>query len=120
VSIHDTEISDHQGSGVTVLNEGSSATIVHSAVTDAPAPVDRRDRVRGGRVTRSTFSGNDCREPDPDCGRFLQRDRACGHRCAASADTKAVLDGVRIKRTSGAPVRTFECCGFTAEATVRP
>jgi hypothetical protein len=31
-----------------------------------------------------------------------------------------VLDGARIKRTSGAPVRTFECCGFTAEATVRP
>lgn len=39
---------------------------------------------------------------------------------AASADTKTVLDGPRIKRTSGAPVRTFEWCGFTATATVQP
>lgn len=39
---------------------------------------------------------------------------------AASADTKAVFDGPRIKRTSGAAVRTFEWCGFTATATVRP
>ncbi|MFD8001615.1 hypothetical protein [Streptomyces mirabilis] len=39
---------------------------------------------------------------------------------AASADTKAVFDGPRIKRTFGAPVRTFEWCGFTATATVQP
>ncbi|MEV4450361.1 MULTISPECIES: hypothetical protein [Streptomyces] len=39
---------------------------------------------------------------------------------AASADAKTVLDGPRIKRTSGAPVRTFEWCGFTATATGQP
>jgi Right handed beta helix region len=33
---------------------------------------------------------------------------------AASADTEATLDGVKIAGTSGAPVREFECCGFTA------
>ncbi|MCX4823208.1 right-handed parallel beta-helix repeat-containing protein [Streptomyces sp. NBC_01142] len=39
---------------------------------------------------------------------------------AASVDTNAVLDDVRITRTSAAPVQTFECCGFTATATVQP
>ncbi|MFF2513961.1 hypothetical protein [Streptomyces sp. NPDC058086] len=158
VSIHDTEISDYQGSGVTVLNEGSSATIVDSAVTGHPRrPTDGIGFVSGavGRVPRSTVSGNDCREPDPDCGpdffsetqhagivastpgTVVRDDRLAGNGpftvrndrieggvggvavVAASADTQAVLDGVRVKRTSGAPVRTFECCGFTATATVR-
>ncbi|WP_406165081.1 hypothetical protein [Streptomyces sp. NBC_00996] len=39
---------------------------------------------------------------------------------AASVDTSAVPDGVLITRRSGAPVQTFECCGFTAMATVKP
>jgi hypothetical protein len=33
---------------------------------------------------------------------------------AAFADTHAELDHVRITRTEGARVQTFECCGFTA------
>lgn len=33
---------------------------------------------------------------------------------AAFADTTAILDKVKIAGTSGAPVQTFECCGFTA------
>ena len=33
---------------------------------------------------------------------------------AAFADTLAVLDHVKIARTSGPPVQEFECCGFTA------
>jgi hypothetical protein len=33
---------------------------------------------------------------------------------AASANTQAVLDHVKITGTSGAPVQKFECCGFTA------
>ncbi|MFK0025025.1 hypothetical protein [Streptomyces sp. NPDC090798] len=36
VPIHDTEISDYQGSDVTVLNDRSSATIVDSTVTGHP------------------------------------------------------------------------------------
>ena len=39
---------------------------------------------------------------------------------AASADTRAVLDHVKIARTSGAPVQKFECCGFTATTIVWP
>ncbi|WP_374774005.1 right-handed parallel beta-helix repeat-containing protein [Streptomyces sp. NBC_01310] len=39
---------------------------------------------------------------------------------ATEVDTNAVLEGVKITRTSGAPVQTFECCGFTATATVKP
>ena len=33
---------------------------------------------------------------------------------AAFADALATLDKVKISGTSGAPVQTFECCGFTA------
>lgn len=33
---------------------------------------------------------------------------------AAFADTKVVLNQVKIDGTSGAPVQEFECCGFTA------
>lgn len=189
VSIHDTEISDYQGSAVTVLNEGSSATVTDSTVTGHPRlSTDGIGFVAGaaGRVTRNTISGNDCREPDPFCGpdffgetqhagvvtstpgTVVEHNRLVGNHIgiyaiggsdtvghnditrssyfgtalqdgsftvrgdridggvggvavvAASADTKAVLDGVRIGRTSGAPVRTFECCGFTATVTVRP
>ncbi|MFB7178843.1 nitrous oxide reductase family maturation protein NosD [Streptomyces sp. NPDC056257] len=39
---------------------------------------------------------------------------------ASVVDTNAVLEGVKITQTSGAPVQTFECCGFTATATVKP
>ncbi|MGW6143087.1 hypothetical protein ACWFRM_27975 [Streptomyces sp. NPDC055144] len=183
VTIHDTKISDYQGSGVTVLNEGSSATIVDSAVTGHPRlSTDGIGFVAGavGRVTRSTVSDNDCREPDPLCGpdffgetqhvgilagsagTVVKGNRLAGNHIgiyavggsdsighnditrssyfgmalqdgsftvrkdrieggvavvAASADTKALLDGVRIKRTSGAQVRIFECCGFTATVT---
>ncbi|MEV7520991.1 hypothetical protein [Streptomyces sp. NPDC091371] len=39
---------------------------------------------------------------------------------ATEVDTNAVLEGVKITQTSGVPVQTFECCGFTATATVNP
>jgi hypothetical protein len=39
---------------------------------------------------------------------------------ATSANTAAQLDHVRIARTSGTPVQTIECCGFTATATRNP
>jgi hypothetical protein len=39
---------------------------------------------------------------------------------AASTDTTATLDRVRIARTSGAPVQPFECCGFTATVIQNP
>lgn len=35
---------------------------------------------------------------------------------AAFADTRAVLNGVKIGDTSGKPLRKFECCGFQATA----
>ncbi|MFF3210011.1 hypothetical protein ACFYYB_05070 [Streptomyces sp. NPDC002886] len=39
---------------------------------------------------------------------------------ASAVDTDAVLDGVKITQTADAPVRTFECCGFSTKATVNP
>ena len=33
---------------------------------------------------------------------------------AAFADAQAVLDHEKIGATAGAPVQTFQCCGFTA------
>ncbi len=71
VTIHESEISDYQGSAVTVLNQGSSATIVNSTVTGHPRlSTDGIGFIAGaaGRVTGNTISGNDCREPDPACG----------------------------------------------------
>ncbi len=38
---------------------------------------------------------------------------------AAFADTRAVLNGVRIGDTSGRPVRELECCGFKATVVRR-
>ena len=36
---------------------------------------------------------------------------------AAFGNTAAILDKIRISGTSGAPIQTFECCGFTATVT---
>ncbi|MCJ1677640.1 right-handed parallel beta-helix repeat-containing protein [Streptomyces sp. APSN-46.1] len=188
-TIHNTKITDYQGAGVVVLNEGSTATIENTTVTGHPKlSTDGIEFVAGGvgRVTRSTVSDNQCREPDPGCGpdffnefqhagivadtpgTVVQHNRLVGNQVgiyvagggidighndiqrssyvgialqdgsftvrkdrirggvhgvavvAASVDTHAVLDGVRITQTSGAPVETFECCGFTATATVNP
>lgn len=188
-TIHDTRISDYQGAGVVVLNEGSSARVERSTITGhRQLSTDGIEFVGGavGRVTRSVISENDCREPDPGCGpdvfneiqhagiiadtpgTVVRHNRLVGNQAgiyvagggmaidqndikrssyvgmalqdgtfvipknrieggvhgvaviAASVDTNAVLDGVRIERTSGAPVQTFECCGFVATATVRP
>ncbi|MCP3754006.1 nitrous oxide reductase family maturation protein NosD [Streptomyces sp. TBY4] len=188
-TIHDTRITGYQGVGVVVLNEGSSATIERSTVTGHPTlSTDGIEFVGGavGRVTHSTISENECREPDTACGpdvfnefqhagivgdapgTVLEHNRITGNQVgiyvagtgltignndlrrnsyigialqdgsftlrkdritggthgvaviAATTDTDAVLDGVKITQTSGTPVRTFECCGFTATATVNP
>ncbi|MFF3457984.1 nitrous oxide reductase family maturation protein NosD [Streptomyces sp. NPDC002730] len=188
-TIHDTEISGYQGAGVVVLNSGSRATVDHSTVTGhGRLSTDGIEFVAGavGRITRNIVRGNECREPDPDCGpdffnefqhsgivadtpgTVVQHNSLVGNQVgiyavggsidigrndivrssfvgmalqdgqftvrkdrieggvhgvavvASSVDTNALLDGVRIKRTSGAPVQTFQCCGFTATATVRP
>ncbi|MFB0631838.1 hypothetical protein [Streptomyces sp. AB3(2024)] len=83
--------------------------------------VGRSDTVGHNDITRSSYFGTALQD-----GSFTVRggriEGGAGGVAvvAASADTKAVLDGVRIGRTSGAPVRTFECCGFTATVAVRP
>ncbi|SFG47012.1 hypothetical protein [Streptomyces mirabilis] len=101
-----------------------------------------------GRVTRSTVGGNDCRQPDPDCGpdffseiqhagivastpgTVVRDNRLAGNRIGIYAVggsdrvgnnhiTRSSHFGMAL-RTSGAPVRTFEWYGFTATATVQP
>ncbi|MCX5403979.1 right-handed parallel beta-helix repeat-containing protein [Streptomyces sp. NBC_00335] len=39
---------------------------------------------------------------------------------ASAVDTTARLDHVKITKTSGDPIRKFECCGFTATVTTTP
>ncbi|MFD4506690.1 hypothetical protein [Streptomyces sp. NPDC058457] len=39
---------------------------------------------------------------------------------ADAVDTTGTLRGDRIRRTSVAPVREIQCCGFTATAVVKP
>ncbi|MFJ8073099.1 right-handed parallel beta-helix repeat-containing protein [Streptomyces sp. NPDC096176] len=186
-TIRHTEITGYQGAGVVVLNAGSTATIEHSTVTGhRELSTNGIEFVAGsaGRVTHSTISDNECREPDPGCGpdffnevqhagiladspgTVVRHNRIVGNQVGVSVagggvdishnnirrnsyvgialqdgsftvrkdrieggvhgvavvpkavDTHAVLDGVRIGRTSGAPVQTFACCGFTATAAV--
>ncbi|WP_405959058.1 right-handed parallel beta-helix repeat-containing protein [Streptomyces sp. NBC_00868] len=188
-SIRDTKITDYQGAGVVVLNEGSTATIEGNTVTGHPkVSTDGIEFVAGavGRVTGNTVSNNECREPDADCGpdffnefqhagivadapgTVVRHNRLIGNQVgiyvagneidvahndiqrssfvgialqdgtftvrkdrikggvhgvaviASVVDTNAVLEGVKITQTSGAPVQTFECCGVTATATVKP
>ncbi|MER7770606.1 right-handed parallel beta-helix repeat-containing protein [Kitasatospora sp. NPDC096140] len=186
-TIRNSRISDYQGSGVTVLNAGSSVSVLESEVTGHPTiSTDGIGFVLGatGTVARSTITDNACRPSDSQCGPdFFSQTQHAGivagapgtvitgnsvnrnqvgiyavgsadlsrnsltdndyfgmalqdgtftvrqHRIeggvggvaviAATADTTATLDRVSIRRTSGAPVQIFECCGFTATATTR-
>ncbi|MFB6520681.1 nitrous oxide reductase family maturation protein NosD [Streptomyces sp. NPDC056401] len=121
------------GCGPDFFNEVQHAGIVG----DAPGTVIEHNRITGNQVgiyvagTGLTIGGNDLRKNSyvgmalQDGSFTLRKDRITGgvHGVAVIAsvvDTNAVLDGVKITQTSGAPVQTFECCGFTATATVKP
>ncbi|MFG2292617.1 nitrous oxide reductase family maturation protein NosD [Streptomyces sp. NPDC048603] len=118
--------------GPDFFNEFQHAGIV----ADGPGTVVRDNRLVGNQVGiylaggSIDVGGNDIRRSSyvgialQDGPFTVRNDRIDGgvHGVAvvaAFADTNAVLEGVRIRRTSGAPVQTFECCGFTATATVR-
>jgi nitrous oxidase accessory protein NosD len=189
-TVHDSTISDYQGSGIVILNEGSTATISHNVVAgpalSADVSTDGIEFVLGatGTVSHNVVSGNRCVPLDPDCGPdfftefqhagivgggegtvishnlvydnqvgiYVGGAAALDHNTlsnnsyfglalqdgsftashdsisggtggvaviASFVDTLAVLDHVKIARTSGAPVQEFECCGFTATAIVK-
>jgi hypothetical protein len=122
------------GTSIVEIHNGASAALsqqvvrLSAMIVDSTVTGHRRLSTYGigfvagavRRVTRSTVS---MARQDGSC--TVRDDRIGGGVggvavVAASADTKTVLDGPRIKRTSGAPVRTFEWCGFTATATVQP
>jgi hypothetical protein len=112
--------------------------IQHAGIlADSPGTVVQHNRIVGNHVGIYAAGGAiDIRHNDIQRNSFVgialqdgsftvRKDRIKGgvHGVAVvaeSVDTNAVLHGVRITRTSGAPVRTFECCGFTATATVKP
>ncbi|WP_406326734.1 nitrous oxide reductase family maturation protein NosD [Streptomyces sp. NBC_00203] len=68
--IRDSTITDYQGSGIVVLNEGSRATLVHNVVTGQKRlSTDGIEFVGAiGRIEENAVSDNGCRQPDPGCG----------------------------------------------------
>ncbi|MFI5877218.1 right-handed parallel beta-helix repeat-containing protein [Streptomyces sp. NPDC051445] len=69
-TIRDSKITDYQGSGIVVLNEGSNATLFRNVVTGQKRiSTDGIEFVEAtGRAEQNTVSDNACREPDPGCG----------------------------------------------------
>ncbi|MGW1763989.1 right-handed parallel beta-helix repeat-containing protein [Streptomyces sp. NPDC002073] len=69
-NIRDSRITDYQGSGIVVLNEGSRATLVRNVVTGQKRlSTDGIEFVGAiGRIEQNVVSDNACREPDPECG----------------------------------------------------
>ncbi|MEU0371043.1 right-handed parallel beta-helix repeat-containing protein [Streptomyces sp. NPDC006283] len=117
------------GCGPDFFSEVQKAGIL----ADSPGTVLRHNRIVGNQVgihvsggaadighnkiRRSSYVGIALEDGSFTVDRNRIRGGVHGVAVIASADTRAVLDGVRITRTSGAPVQTFECCGFTATAT---
>lgn len=106
-------------------------------VADTPGTVVQHNRIIGNQVGIYVAVGgidiahNDIRRSSyvgialQDGSFTVRKDRIDGGVygvavIASAVDTNGVLEGVRITRASGASVRTFECCGFTATATVKP
>ncbi|MCX5192348.1 right-handed parallel beta-helix repeat-containing protein [Streptomyces sp. NBC_00249] len=186
-AIRDSEITDYQGSGIVVLNEGSHATLLRNVVTGQKRlSTDGIEFVGAiGRIEENVVSDNACREPDPGCGTdffndvqhagilaggagtVIAKNRLSRNQLgiyafdtaeirhnnlidneffgmalqdgtftatkdtirggvggvaaiASAVDTTARLDHVKITKTSGDPIQTFECCGFTATVTAEP
>jgi hypothetical protein len=73
-TVHHSTISDYQGGGIVVLNEGSTATVSHNVVTgpalSAGVSTDGIEFVLGatGTISHNVVSGNLCVPVDPDCG----------------------------------------------------
>lgn len=186
-TIRDSKITDYQGAGIVVLNEGSRATLLRNVVTGQKRlSTDGIEFVGAiGRIEENIVSDNACREPDPECGTdffneiqhagigaggpgtVIAKNRLSGNQLgiyafdaaeishnklidneffgmalqdgtftatkdtvrggvggvaaiASSVDTTARLNRVEIRKTSGEPIQTFECCGFTATVTTEP
>ncbi|MFC9292759.1 nitrous oxide reductase family maturation protein NosD [Streptomyces sp. NPDC057011] len=132
---------------VTVLNQGSNATLVNSTVTGHPRlSTDGIGFLLGavGRVTRNTISGNDCREPDPACGpdffsetqhvgiaagtgTVIEHNRLTGNHvgiyAVGGSDSIGHNDIIRSSYFGMALQDgsfTLECCGFNATVSVQP
>ncbi|MCX5009467.1 right-handed parallel beta-helix repeat-containing protein [Streptomyces sp. NBC_00555] len=121
------------GCGPDFFNEFQHAGVVG----DAPGTVVQHNRIIGNQVgiyvagKEIDIAHNDLQRNSyvgialQDGSFTVRKDRIKGgvHGVvviASAVHTNAVLEGVKITQTSDAPVQTFECCGFTATATVNP
>lgn len=94
-TIRHSFIGGYQGAGIVVLNEGSTARILHNVVQgpgfSAGVSTDGIELVVGasGNVSHNVVSGNVCVRGDPDCGRnFFEQLQHAG-----------IVGGVAGKRT---------------------
>ena len=119
-------IEQAQGAGILLQSTVPGTTVVGNRIAGSDVGVYDVDSpgccaIAANRLSDNRWFGIVIQDGDGSAEGNLITDGQTGVGVVADfADTTAVLSGNRIERTSIAPVREIECCGFSATAVVRP
>ncbi|MBP2055574.1 hypothetical protein J2Z21_008590 [Streptomyces griseochromogenes] len=119
-------INEFQSSGIGAIGTASGTQISHNQVSDADIGIyqvfsPNCCQIRHNRLIDNRFFGIAIQDGDGTTAHNVISGGQVGIGVIADAvDTTGILRHDRIRRTSVAPVREIQCCGFKATAVVKP